>query len=130
MSDNQITFTYRNWRGEVAQRVVRPIAIRFGATEYHPRPQWLMQAFDLEKQAVRDFAMSDLSDIDPADLRISLDGGSRTPGPGTFVCHRCHQMLDADAFKRRANGNLMPWCAECKRAYDADAVARKRAAGR
>jgi hypothetical protein len=30
----------------------RVIGLVYGATEWHPEPQWLLQAFDLEKNAV------------------------------------------------------------------------------
>ena len=56
-----LTFVYRNWRGEVAERKVIPLSVHYGATEWHPEPQWLMRAFDLDKQAERDFAMADMS---------------------------------------------------------------------
>jgi len=58
-----LKFSYKNWRGEVSQRTVRPISIRFGATIRHGTEQWLMLAFDQEKQAHREFAMTDMSEI-------------------------------------------------------------------
>jgi hypothetical protein len=56
-----ITFTYKNYRGEVATRTATPKAIWFGVTEWHPEPGWLMTAYDLEKAADRDFALADCS---------------------------------------------------------------------
>lgn len=53
-----VTFLYCNHRQEVAWRHVRPIRIWFGATAWHPEPQWLLEAFDLTKQATRDFALA------------------------------------------------------------------------
>lgn len=53
-----ITFLYVNYRGVQATRKVRPIRLWFGSTGFHPDAQWLLEAFDLEKQATRDFAMS------------------------------------------------------------------------
>lgn len=55
-----LTFTYRNYRGEIALRRVQPLAIRFGSTEWHPEPQWLLRAFDLDKGEEREFAMRDI----------------------------------------------------------------------
>lgn len=66
MTDNAITFTYKNHRGEIAVRYVRPIMIAFGANSYHPEPQWLMHAWDINKEAERTFAMKDISDWQPA----------------------------------------------------------------
>jgi predicted DNA-binding transcriptional regulator YafY len=64
-TDNRVKFTYTNWRGETAERAVVPSSIEFGATEYHSEPQWLLKAWDLDKQAVRDFAMKDISNWRP-----------------------------------------------------------------
>lgn len=56
-----LTFTYRNYRGEVSTRRVLPIKIYFGPTQWHPIPQYLLRALDLDKEAVRDFAWADIS---------------------------------------------------------------------
>lgn len=59
MSDKSIiTFRYRNHKGEQAVRMVRPIRLWFGSTAWHPDPQWMMEAFDLEKMETRDFALT------------------------------------------------------------------------
>lgn len=58
-----LTFTYKNWRGETATRRVRPFSIRWGATEWHPEETWLMVARDIDKDAMRQFVMSDMSNI-------------------------------------------------------------------
>jgi hypothetical protein len=60
---HEATFTYRNWRGETAQRRVGVCSVWFGSTEWHPEPQWLMHAIDLEKMEARDFAMKDMTDV-------------------------------------------------------------------
>lgn len=52
------TVSYRNHRGEVADRLIRPIRVWFGSTAYHPEPQWHLEVFDLGKQATRDYAMA------------------------------------------------------------------------
>lgn len=55
-----MTFTYKNWRGEVATRTALPVGtLERKATEFHPEPQWIMRAWDYEKQAYRDFALAD-----------------------------------------------------------------------
>jgi len=51
--------TYRNWRGVIAQRRIVPISFRFGTTEWHPEPGWLMRAWDVDKGAEREFALKD-----------------------------------------------------------------------
>jgi hypothetical protein len=55
-----VRVVYRNHRGEVAFRSIVPKGMWFGATEWHPEPQWLLSAWDVEKEADRDFAMSGL----------------------------------------------------------------------
>ncbi|WEO73150.1 hypothetical protein [Agrobacterium vitis] len=54
-----VTLTYTNYRGETSERTILPKNIWFGSTEWHPEPQWLLTAFDLGKQTVRDFALKD-----------------------------------------------------------------------
>lgn len=60
-----ITLTYRNWRGETAVRTITPKRIWFGLTDWHPDRQWLITAFDHDKQADRDFALKDFG-VQPA----------------------------------------------------------------
>lgn len=55
---NQITISYTNWRGEHTVRNITPSHLWFGITQWHPEPQWLIRAFDHDKQAERDFALS------------------------------------------------------------------------
>lgn len=54
-----ITLTYTNWKGETAQRTIIPRRVWWGSTEWHPEPQWLLTAFDVGKEAERDFALKD-----------------------------------------------------------------------
>ena len=60
-----VTLTYTNWRGETAERTITPKRIWFGSTDWHPEPQWLLTAFDAEKQADRDFALKDFGQAPP-----------------------------------------------------------------
>ena len=54
-----VTLTYTNWRGETAERTIIPARVWFGSTDWHPEPQWLLEAVDVEKGAMRDFALKD-----------------------------------------------------------------------
>lgn len=58
-----MVFWYRNYKGEEGYRRVRPISIRFGTSEWHKEPQWLMLADDLENRKRREFAMKDISSV-------------------------------------------------------------------
>jgi hypothetical protein len=58
--ERTVTVRYRNHRGDVAVRRFIPHRVWFGATSWHPDPQWLIRAFDVDKQAERDFALADI----------------------------------------------------------------------
>jgi predicted DNA-binding transcriptional regulator YafY len=58
-----LRFRYVNWQGVVANRTTRVIELTFGKTEWHPEPQWLLKAYDIEKNAVRFFALQDMVPI-------------------------------------------------------------------
>lgn len=60
-SGDPLELPYKNWRGEVSTRRIQPIRIEFAATEWHPEPQWLLVATDIEKQAERSFALKDFN---------------------------------------------------------------------
>lgn len=56
---------YVNWRGERGRRRIIPKRILFGATEWHPEPQWLLEALDLDKGETRLFAIRDIQAWEP-----------------------------------------------------------------
>lgn len=53
----EIRFTFRNWREETAERRVVPDSVWFGVAPHHPDPQWHLHAFDLDRDAFRDFPL-------------------------------------------------------------------------
>lgn len=55
-----VKLLYTNYRGETALRHVTPKKLWFGETDWHPEPQWLLEAFDHDKNADRSFAMKDI----------------------------------------------------------------------
>lgn len=55
---------YRNYRGETARRRIIPQLVWFGATDWHPKPQWVLEAFDVDKNATRSFALRDVVSFD------------------------------------------------------------------
>ena len=59
-----LVFFYRNHRGDGSVRSVYPIDAWFGTTEHHSEPCWLLRAWCLESQVVRDFEMAKM--IQPA----------------------------------------------------------------
>ena len=60
----EIKILYTNWRGETAVRKIIPKEIVFSSTEWHPEEQWLLVAFDVDKQADRSFAIKDIKTWD------------------------------------------------------------------
>ncbi len=56
-----VVAAYKNWKGVVSERRFMPFEIFFGTTEWHPEPQWLLRALDMDKQEVRFFALKDFS---------------------------------------------------------------------
>lgn len=57
-----VVILYTNYRGETARRKIIPSSIWFGSTEYHPKAQWLLEAYDVEKGADRTFAIADVAE--------------------------------------------------------------------
>ena len=50
-------FRYTNHRGEMAYRAFIPLCIRFGQTEHHKEDTWLLETFDVEKNAYRTYVL-------------------------------------------------------------------------
>lgn len=53
-----LQFDYVNWRGTPGRRRVRPTGVRYGVTEWEQEPGWLLNAYDLDKQAMRTFSLA------------------------------------------------------------------------
>jgi hypothetical protein len=66
-----VEIDYTNYRGERSLRRIQPKKLRFESTEWHPEPQWLMEALDLGKNETRYFALKDIHSWRPAnDVRL------------------------------------------------------------
>lgn len=80
-----VVILYENWRGETAVRrieVASPmLALRFGATDWHPEPQWLLAAHDVDKDAARDFALSGIKAWGKEAVDAALRSASETQAP-------------------------------------------------
>jgi len=59
-SDTPLVFKYKNYENKISIRHVIPEKIYFGKTKWHPKKQWLLEAFDLEKEEKRIFAVKDI----------------------------------------------------------------------
>ena len=61
-----LDIVYKNWKGNVARRHINPHQLWFGVNEWHPDPQWFLDAMDLKKSAMRSFAMRDIQSVEEA----------------------------------------------------------------
>jgi hypothetical protein len=61
LEDCAISVIYTNYRGETSKRRIIPMGKPFiGSTDYHPKPQYLLEVWDLDKQANRTYALADI----------------------------------------------------------------------
>jgi predicted DNA-binding transcriptional regulator YafY len=62
MEKQAVKILYKNYRGEVSYRTIVPKSIDFTATEWHTEEQWILTAFDIDKDADRGFAIADIKE--------------------------------------------------------------------
>lgn len=55
-----VRIDYVNHRGERAIRTVIPECCYLGEVTWHPGMQWILDAFDVDKGAIRSFAIADI----------------------------------------------------------------------
>lgn len=58
--EKAVRILYTSYKGERGYRSIIPEKVWFGSTEWHKEDQWLLDALDLEKNALRNFAMKDI----------------------------------------------------------------------
>lgn len=58
-----LEFEYTNHKGERETRRICVHRVYWGATKYHPQPQWIMGAHDMHRREDREFAMRDMVDV-------------------------------------------------------------------
>ena len=58
----QVKILYTNWKGVTSYRNIVPKSIEFKSTEWHNEEQWILNAFDLDKNADRGFALKDIKE--------------------------------------------------------------------
>lgn len=56
-----VTIKYTNYRGEHKTYRVIPHAIHFGKSEFHDGIQWFLNATDVDRNVLRNFAMKDIA---------------------------------------------------------------------
>ncbi len=60
MGTGTVHIDYTNHRGERAWRSILPRSISYATSEWHEGYQWLLLAFDYDKQADRQFEMASI----------------------------------------------------------------------
>ena len=55
-----IKVKYKNWKGIISVRNIIPKNIYYGNTEFHTQEQWLLDVWDVDKGALRTYAMMDI----------------------------------------------------------------------
>lgn len=62
MDKKQVKILYTNWKGETEYRNIIPTSIEFKSTEWHKEEQWILDAFDTDKNVSRGFAVKDIKE--------------------------------------------------------------------
>ena len=60
--DQEVKILYTNWKGNTSYRNIIPKNIEFKSTEWHKDKQWILNAYDVDKQADRGFAVKDIKE--------------------------------------------------------------------
>jgi predicted DNA-binding transcriptional regulator YafY len=81
-SSREVSILYRNWKGEVAWRRIVPLSIRFESSQWHPVPQWVMRALDIDREAERSFAIADIQNWKPSSARSPSSSSNPSPRSG------------------------------------------------
>lgn len=68
----EVVIDYTNYRGERSLRRIRPTAWDWGSNEWHTDEQWLLVAWDLDKDASRTFALSGIHSWVPLAASVTL----------------------------------------------------------
>jgi len=87
-----VILDYTNHKGRRDLRRVVPTGhkLHWGSTEHHPDEQWLLEAYDLDRKALRTFAMKDVhswrpSTTTPLPAREATPALARAVSWGTFA---------------------------------------------
>jgi hypothetical protein len=61
----RVSFSYMNYKGKISRRRAVLIGIYWGSNKWHSKPQWLVKGEDLDKGAIRTYALKDIRDVRP-----------------------------------------------------------------
>ena len=60
--NKKVTILYTNYKGETRYREIIPKSIEYKSTDWHKEEQWILNAFDIEKNDDRGFAIKDIKE--------------------------------------------------------------------
>lgn len=63
MDSKPLKILYTNFKGKTSVRNIIPQEIYFGTTEWYKDEQWLLDAIDVDKGAIRTFAVNNIDFI-------------------------------------------------------------------
>jgi SAM-dependent methyltransferase len=78
---------YTNWRGERRQRTIQPLEIRYGSTQWHPEPSWLLKGSEAGK-GERFYALENVHDWEMATATLSHGRGRTLEETRTTITER------------------------------------------
>jgi len=67
-----ISILYVNHRGVKAWRKIVPSRMWYGVTIWHPAEQWFVDAFDVERDSFRTFAIADIVEWQVGSARVPV----------------------------------------------------------
>lgn len=59
----QVAVVYTNWKGETKERHIVPKRVYWGHTEWHKEDQFLLECYDVDKEAVRTYAVNCIKEV-------------------------------------------------------------------
>lgn len=89
-----VEIDYTNHRGERRTRRITPLKIMFTDTKWHPEKQWILLAYDEEKQQPRMFALADVHEWRPGSNSSDSDSMSKCPGCGAALANHTPENED------------------------------------
>lgn len=51
---------YKNWRGEIGERKIIPLGVKFSKNKFHKEEQWFLRVWDLDREEYRDYSIKDI----------------------------------------------------------------------
>lgn len=103
-SSLDVYIDYTNHKGERAIRRIRPVSIRHDTSEYHATPQWILRAYDMDRDVWRNFAMRDIHSWNKGVKHQGLDTAAQV----FFYEQEFYVLSNFSSFNLRYNRHTYP----------------------